>query len=70
MRTHRLELSAVTEVKDVADGSVFGFVAKVFGFNPSALDRYPLKWWMILIITLAAAKGAQTRRPTWRARGR
>lgn len=59
MRTHRLELSAVTEVKDVADGSLFGFVAKVFGFNPSALDRYPLKWWIILIITLAAAKGGQ-----------
>jgi len=59
MRTHRIEISAFTQAPKADRRSTLGRVGMVFGFNPIGLDRYPLKWWMILLITLAVAKAGQ-----------
>ena len=39
--------------------SVTGRLANVFGFDPASLERYPLQWWMVLIIAAVVAKIAQ-----------
>jgi len=60
MRTHRIEISAVNEAPPVQRGSVLSRVGAVFGFNPAGLDRYPTKWWIILVITSVVAKVSQS----------
>ncbi len=59
MRTHRIELSAFIQTPNVESRSVTGRLASVFGFDPASLERYPLQWWMVLIIAAVAAKIAQ-----------
>lgn len=60
MRVQRVEISAFTRAPRVKSLSPRGRVAAVFGFNPATLDRYPVQWWMVLLLTLAAAKAAQS----------
>ena len=58
MRTHRIELSAFVQTPTVEPRSVFGRVADLFGFDPGGLDRYPLQWWMVLIIAAIACENS------------
>ncbi len=60
VRAQRLEVSAFTRPPKPRDQSVIGIAARVFGFNPGTPDRYPLRWWMVVGITLALSKAAQT----------
>lgn len=60
MRMHRVELSAFTPSQEEDRKSNLGRLAAIFGFHLARLDRYPLRWWMILIITFAVAKGVET----------
>lgn len=59
MRAHRIELSALIQTPTAKHQSAVGRVASVFGFDPANLDRYPLKWWLVLVIALVGAKAAQ-----------
>jgi tight adherence protein B len=60
MRTHRIQLSAFIQAPTAKHRSVFGSMADIFGFDPAGLDRYPLKWWLVLLITAVAAKVGQS----------
>jgi len=60
MRTHRIELSAFVQTPTVNNKSAFGLVASVFGFDPGGLDRYPLNWWLVVLLALVGAKIAQS----------
>jgi len=60
LRTHRIELSAFIQTPATKQQSAFGRMAGIFGFDPSGLDRYPLKWWLVLAITGVAAKVGQS----------
>lgn len=59
MRVHRIELSAFTRAPQVDRKSLQSRLASWAGFDPAKTDRYPLRWWMILAITFAFAKGAE-----------
>ena len=59
MRVQRIELSAFTPSEIDDRKSALSHLASVFGFEPAKLDRYPLRWWLILMITFAMAKGAE-----------
>jgi tight adherence protein B len=60
MRTHRIELSAFIQTPTVEPRSVFGRAADLFGFDPGGLERYPVQWWMVLVIAAVLAKIAQS----------
>jgi tight adherence protein B len=60
LRTHRIELSAFIQTPTIKHRSAFGRMASVFGFDPAGLDRYPLKWWLIVLIAMGVAKAAQS----------
>jgi tight adherence protein B len=60
LRTHRIELSAFIQTPTTKQQSAFGRMANIFGFDPAGLDRYPLKWWMVLVLTAVAAKVGQS----------
>lgn len=59
MRVQRIELSAFTPSDANDRKTALGRMASVFGFEPAKLDRYPLRWWLLLMITFAVAKGAE-----------
>jgi tight adherence protein B len=59
MRVQRIELSAFTPLENGDRKTTLSRLASVFGFEPAKLDRYPLRWWLILMITFAVAKGAE-----------
>jgi tight adherence protein B len=60
IRTHRIEISAFVQSPTVKHRSAYAQVAGVFGFDPAGLDRYPLNWWLIVLIALVGAKVAQS----------
>jgi tight adherence protein B len=60
MRSNRIELSAFIQNPTVEPRSLFGRMADIFGFDAVGLDRYPVQWWMILIIAAVVAKIAQS----------
>jgi tight adherence protein B len=60
IRTHRIELSAFIQTSAVEPRSLFGRMADLFGFDAGGLERYPLQWWMVLIIAAVVAKIAQS----------
>jgi tight adherence protein B len=60
IRSHRIELSAFIQTRSVESRSLFGRVGDLFGFDPSGLERYPVQWWMVLIIAAVVAKIAQS----------
>jgi len=59
MREQRLELSAFTPSQAEDKKSLLSRLSGIFGFEPAKLDRYPLRWWLILMITFALAKGVE-----------
>lgn len=60
VRTQRLEVSAFTRAARPKDQSLIGISARVFGFDPATPDRYPMRWWIVVGITLAISKAAQS----------
>jgi tight adherence protein B len=60
VRVQKLEVSAFTRAAKPRDQSLTGTAAWIFGFDPTTPDRYPLHWWIVVIIALAAAKAAHS----------
>lgn len=60
VRTQRLEVSAFTRPAKPKDQSLEGIAARVFGFDPTTPDRYPLRWWIVVAVALVAAKAAHS----------
>ena len=58
-RAQRIELSPLTRLPTAERESMLSRLASLFGFNLKKLDRYPLRWWLVLMITFAVAKGAE-----------
>ena len=56
VRVQRLEISAFTRAQKPRDQSVLGIAAWVFNFDPTNADRYPLRWWIVVLIALAVSK--------------
>ena len=56
VRVQRLEISAFTRAQKPRDQSVLGVAAWLFNFDPTNLDRYPLRWWIVVLIALALSK--------------
>src|SRR5579883_206787 len=52
IRTPKLELSAFTRPAKPRDQSLVGTAGWLFGFNPAAPDRYPLQWWLVVVLIL------------------
>jgi len=59
VRVQRTEVSAFTRPSKPRDQSVVGMAALAFGFDATAPDRYPLRWWIVVAITFGVAVGAQ-----------
>jgi tight adherence protein B len=58
IRVQRIEVSAFTRPAKRRDQSLIGMAAWAFGFDPTAPDRYPLNWWIVVGITFGFAVGA------------
>ncbi len=58
MRVHHLMAPAVARTPSARDQSLLTRIAGIFGFNPDKLDRCPIQWWLVLLITFALARGA------------
>lgn len=60
IRVQRLEVSAFTRAPRPRDQSLTGTAGWVFGFDPATPDRYPLRWWIVVMIALAVGKAAHS----------
>ncbi|MEJ0016007.1 MAG: type II secretion system F family protein [Acetobacteraceae bacterium] len=60
IRTQKLEISAFTRATKPRDQSLEGMASLVFGFDAATPDRYPLRWWVVVVIALAIAKAAHS----------
>jgi len=58
LRVQKVEVSAFSRAAKPRDQSVVGMAAWVFGFDVTAPDRYPMRWWIVVVITLGLAAGA------------
>ncbi|MDE2516418.1 MAG: type II secretion system F family protein [Rhodospirillales bacterium] len=58
-RTRSIEVSIFRRVRDTGDGSFTARMATLFGIDMQRLDQYPLRWWIVISITLAIAKVVQ-----------
>lgn len=60
LRKLTVEVTTVARPKASQERSPTTLAAGVFGFDANKLEQYPLQWWMILLITLGAAKLVQS----------
>jgi tight adherence protein B len=60
MRVQKLEISAFSRAQKPRDQSVLGVAAWLFNFDPTSLDRYPLRWWIVVLVALAVSKAIQS----------
>lgn len=58
LRVQKVEVSAFSRAAKPRDQSVVGMAAWVFGFDVTAPDRYPMRWWIVVVITFGLAAGA------------
>src|ERR1700761_9414110 len=56
IRLQRLEISAFTRAPKPRDQSLIGLAGRVFNFDPATPDRYPVRWWVAVLIALGAGK--------------
>jgi tight adherence protein B len=54
-----LQATAFTKPTRGEERSIASIAAAIFGFDLNRSEQYPLSWWMILLLTLAASKGIQ-----------
>ncbi|HEY1935311.1 MAG TPA: type II secretion system F family protein [Acetobacteraceae bacterium] len=59
-RVQRIELTAFTRAVPQKERSVVTMVAALFKLDLERLDQYPLRWWIILLLTLATAKALES----------
>lgn len=59
-RVRRVEMSAFIRPTQTQDRSLPAMAAAVFGFDLDRPEQYPMRWWMILLITLVIAKVVQS----------
>jgi tight adherence protein B len=59
-RSLEVEISAFTKPKEAKNRSAAAMAAGLFGFDVNKLEQYPLRWWVILLITLVIAKVGQS----------
>lgn len=59
-RVQRIELTAFTRAAPRQDRSVVNMAATLFNIDMERLHQYPLRWWIILLLTLATAKALQS----------
>lgn len=60
IRVQRLEISAFTPAPKPRDQSLIGTAGWLFGFEPAAPDRYPMVWWIVVLVMLAVAFAARS----------
>ena len=60
LRTQKIEVSAFTRTTPRQQRSIATIAASIFGFDPEKPEQYPTKWWIVLLITFAVAKGIQS----------
>jgi tight adherence protein B len=60
VRVQKLEVSAFTQPAKQRDQSLIGTASWIFGFDPATPDRYPLSWWVVVVVALGAAKAAHS----------
>jgi len=58
-RNAKLLASAFTRAAPKHNRSALGMSASLFGFDPSKPEQYPLRWWLILLLTMALTKVVQ-----------
>ncbi len=56
----RVEISAFVRPTRTHDRSLPTMAASLFGFDPDKPEQHPLRWWLILLITLVIAKVVQS----------
>jgi tight adherence protein B len=59
-KVQRVEISAFTRPTRTRDRSLPAMVASVFGFELEKPEQHPLRWWLILLLTLILAKVIQS----------
>ena len=59
-KVQRVEISAFTRPARTRDRSFSSIVSSLFGFSLEQSEHYPLRWWMILVLTLVLAKVVQS----------
>lgn len=60
IKVQRVEVSAFTRPVRTSNRSLATTAASVFGFDVNKPEQYPLRWWLILILTFALAKFVQS----------
>ncbi len=55
LRVHRLEMSAFLRPTRTEGLSLVDRLARLFHIDTEKLDLYPLRWWLVLLITLGVA---------------
>lgn len=60
VRIQKLEVSAFTKPLAQRDQSLTGTASWLFGFDAHSPDRYPVRWWLGVGVTLALAIAART----------
>ena len=60
VRVQKLEVSAFTKPLTQRDQSLTGTASWLFGFDAQSPDRYPVRWWLGVSVTLALAVAART----------
>lgn len=58
-RVQRIELTAFTRSAPRQERSVITMAASLFNIDLDRLHLYPLRWWLILLLTLATAKALE-----------
>jgi tight adherence protein B len=58
LRVQKVEVSAFSQPTKPRDQSIEGMAAWIFGFDVTAPDRYPVRWWIVVVVTFGLAVGA------------
>jgi tight adherence protein B len=59
-KVQRVEVSAFIRPTRTRNRSLPAIAASIFGFDLEKSEQYPLRWWMILLLTLGIGKVVQT----------
>lgn len=59
MRATSLEITAFVRSTKPRDKSLIGIAGRIFGFDAANLDRYPVSWWIVVVVSFVVSKVAQ-----------
>lgn len=57
LRSQKLEVSAFARASKPRDQSLVGIAARIFNFSSVNPDRYPLPWWLVVVLATAIGIG-------------